>query len=291
MTDAIHSIVTSQLGTPGCAAFSFTKRSVDPFMRGPYDQFSEARTGGAFTFTTGAGGFVQEFLYGYSGWRWRADRLRLDPSLPPQLSGITLSAVHWQGRTLRVHIARDATEVRLLEGDPLPVETPGGTETVSGGEAVMVPTRRPDETPTDDLARCRPATATPATPEPPQAAVDGLVASTWTAEQPGTQLQVDLGSTVPLGSIAITRPTVLAIANGKTDTTDHASTGPTRSAAETISVSADGQTWHTVADVATPGLHDDVAGTGQPVRFVRVTAGADATAQHPLVIGELAVRR
>ena len=67
MTDAIHSIVTSQLGTEGCAAFTFTRRSVDPFMRGPYYQFSEARTGGAFTFTTGAGGFLQEFLYGTRG--------------------------------------------------------------------------------------------------------------------------------------------------------------------------------------------------------------------------------
>jgi trehalose/maltose hydrolase-like predicted phosphorylase len=291
MTDAIHSIVTSQLGTPGCAAFSFTKRSVDPFMRGPYDQFSESRTGGAFTFTTGAGGFLQEFLYGYSGWRWRGDRVRLDPSLPPQLSGVTLSAVRWQGRTLRIRIEREGTEVRLLDGDPLALDTPDGRQTVSGGDAVTLPTRRPDETPTDDLARCREAIATPATPEPPQAAVDGLVASTWTAERPGTQLLVDLGKPVPLGSIAVTRPAVLAISNGKTDTHDHALTGPTRSAGAQIAVSADGQSWQTVADIAAPGLRDDVAGAGQTVRFVRVTAGADATALHPLVVGELAVKR
>ena len=46
--------------------------SADPFMRPPYDQFAEARTGGAFTFTTATGGFRQEFLYGYTGFRWRA---------------------------------------------------------------------------------------------------------------------------------------------------------------------------------------------------------------------------
>jgi hypothetical protein len=46
-----------------------------------------------------------------------------------------------------------------------------------------------------------------------------------------------------------------------------------------------------VADIAAPGLRDDVAGAGQTVRFVRVTAGADATALHPLVVGELAVKR
>ena len=101
MTDAIHSIVTSALGTPGCAAFTFTRRSVDPFLRPPYDQFAESRSGGAFTFTTGTGGFLQEFLYGYTGFRWRADRVRLDPSLPPQLTGVTASALHWRGRVLR----------------------------------------------------------------------------------------------------------------------------------------------------------------------------------------------
>jgi trehalose/maltose hydrolase-like predicted phosphorylase len=36
-----------------------------------------------FTFLTGEGGFLQEFLYGYTGLRWREDRLRLDPMLPP----------------------------------------------------------------------------------------------------------------------------------------------------------------------------------------------------------------
>ena len=113
MTDAIHSVISSQLGIAGCPAFTFTRRSVDPFMRPPYDQFSEARTGGAFTFTTGAGGFLQEFLYGYTGFRWRGDRIRLDPSLPPQLTGVTVSALHWRGRVLRVSVGPQQTDVAL----------------------------------------------------------------------------------------------------------------------------------------------------------------------------------
>ena len=58
-----------EAGIAGCPAFTFTRRSVDPFVRPPYQQFAEARSGGAFTFTTGAGGFLQEFLYGYTGFR------------------------------------------------------------------------------------------------------------------------------------------------------------------------------------------------------------------------------
>ena len=62
-------IDTAALGTPGCRAFVYTERSYQPFIRDVFDQFSETRTGGAFTFMTGIGGFLQEFLYGYSGMR------------------------------------------------------------------------------------------------------------------------------------------------------------------------------------------------------------------------------
>jgi trehalose/maltose hydrolase-like predicted phosphorylase len=292
MTDAIHSILTSQLGTPGCAAFSFTKRSVDPFVRGPYEQFAEARTGGAFTFTTGAGGFLQEFLYGYSGWRWRGDRVRLDPSLPPQLTGVTLRAVQWHDRTLRIAIGRQSTTVTLLHGaQPVPVETPAGPQTLQPGKSITLPTRRPDETATDDVARCRAATASPETAEPPQSAVDGTRVTSWLAEKPGTHVQVDLGTTVPLGSIAISRPDVLAIATGETSVEEHAKTKTTRSAAETVAVSADGRTWQTIASVAAPPIQETFAGDGRPVRYVRVTAGRNASAKRPLVVGELAVQR
>jgi trehalose/maltose hydrolase-like predicted phosphorylase len=271
MTDAIHAIVTSQLGTPGCAAFTFTRRSIDPFMRAPYEQFSEARTGGAFTFTTGAGGFLQEFLYGYSGWRWRADGVHLDPSLPPQLDGITLRAVHWRGRTLRVAIRREGTTVTLLRGAPVAVDG----QTLTSAAPLQLTTRTPDTTPTDDLARCHPAQASRATSEPPEAAVDGTDVTSWQADRPGTRLTVDLGSARPIGSIQITRPPVVAIAGAHLG--DEAKTIPTPQTSATIAVSTDGRTW-------TP------AGTpGATARYVRVTAGRDASARHPLVVGELHV--
>lgn len=279
MTDAIHAIVSSQLNLPGCAAYSFTKRSIDPFMRPPYEQFSEARTGGAFTFTTGAGGFLQEFLYGYSGWRWRADGLHVDPSLPPQLTGVTLNAVRWHGRTIRVAIARDATTITLTHGRPIALEKPDGTRaTLSHSSPITLPTRRPDETPTTDVARCRPATATPETAEPPQSAVDGTPITAWTAEKPGVRLQVDLGAARQVKAIAITTPPVQVIATGKTGPHDHPKTRPTQSADASIQTSADGATWQPYAPGATAN-----------VRYVRVVAGADASAKRPLVVGELVV--
>ena len=79
MSDAVNSIDTSALGTAGCASYVYTERSYQPFIRDVFDQFSETETGGAFTFMTGIGGFLQEFLYGYSGMRWNTGTVALSP--------------------------------------------------------------------------------------------------------------------------------------------------------------------------------------------------------------------
>jgi trehalose/maltose hydrolase-like predicted phosphorylase len=287
MTDAIHSIVTSQLGTPGCSAYTFTKRSADPFMRGPFSQFSESRVGGAFTFTTGAGGLLQEFVFGYTGMRWRADRVHLDPSLPPQLSSVTLPSIHWRGRVLRIELRRAATRVTLRSGAPLTLEWPAGSAALARGASATLPTRRPDEAPTADLARCRPATAAPATAEPAQAAVDGTDATSWLAERRGTRLTVDLGRPVALGEITLTRPAILAIARGRLG--DRAVTGRTRSAGERVEASPDGRSWTLLSRRGAPPLRDSVDGRGLSARYVRVTALANASRRRPLVIGGLAV--
>ncbi|MEU6651948.1 glycosyl hydrolase family 65 protein [Streptomyces sp. NPDC046900] len=142
MTDSVHSIVHAELGDAK-AAFEYTRRSVEPFVRPPFEQFAEARTGGAFTFLTGHGGFLQEFLYGYSGLRWRADRVVVAPILPGSLEGVTLQRLRWRGRVFDVDIRQDGTTVRLHTGEPLPVETAGTVRHVPAGGEVTVATRTP----------------------------------------------------------------------------------------------------------------------------------------------------
>ena len=93
MSDAVNSIDSSSLGIPGCASYVLTERSFEPFIRDSFDQFSETSTGGAFTFMTGIGGFLQEFLYGYSGMRFGAHAVTLAPSLTGQLGGVVLRGV------------------------------------------------------------------------------------------------------------------------------------------------------------------------------------------------------
>jgi trehalose/maltose hydrolase-like predicted phosphorylase len=208
MTDSVNSIIAAQLGI-GCSAWTYTLRSLDPFVKAPYEQFTEARSGqGVFTFLTGEGGFLQEFLYGYTGLRWREDRLRLDPMLPPQLAdGLRLTGLRWQGRLFDIALGPSTSTLTLRSGDPVQVETPSGTRTVSAEAPLSVPTRTagPDD---DNLARCRPVTANAADPSAPAvAAIDGSTVTAWT---PGTDpatpstLTVRLAGTPTLGQATLT---------------------------------------------------------------------------------------
>jgi hypothetical protein len=187
-------IDAASIGTPGCSTYVFTRRSYEPFIKDSFDQFSETRTGGAFTFMTGIGGFLQEFLYGYSGLRWEPNAVGLDPSLTSQLHGVVLHQLHWRGRTFEVKVGSHQTTVSLESGAPLPIETGGQIHKVRAGAPLAIPTRRPDLAPTTNPLRCQAAKASSAhAGAPALAAVDGSPATDW---EP-TSLPATL--TIPLG--------------------------------------------------------------------------------------------
>jgi hypothetical protein len=90
MSDAIHAVDSAQIGEPGCSTNTYLDRSIKPFIRDPFAQFAEARGSKAgsqdplagapaYDFLTGAGGFMQVFTYGLTGFRWRADRVHPRP--------------------------------------------------------------------------------------------------------------------------------------------------------------------------------------------------------------------
>jgi trehalose/maltose hydrolase-like predicted phosphorylase len=145
MTDSIHAIDSLALRVPGCPAYHYTLQSVVPFVQPPYQQFTEVRGGqGTFTFLTGEGGFLQTFLYGWGGFRWRGDRIHLDPALPDQWAaqGLTLRQVSYQGRRFTVSIQATGTTVTLNSGASVTIEGPTRTATLSPGGSVTLPTRR-----------------------------------------------------------------------------------------------------------------------------------------------------
>jgi hypothetical protein len=256
----MHAVDSAQIGAPGCATNTYLDRSIKPFVRDPYAQFAEARGdkagsqdplagSPAYDFTTGSGGFTQVFLYGLTGFRWRSDHVQLDPMLPPQLSaGVTLTGLQWRGRSFDVRIGASTTAVTLRSGATMPVQVRGVNYSLGSGGSLTVPTRRPDLSPTDDLARCKPATATSEEAGMyAEAAVDGSEATIWAPDATTGSETVDLGSRQKLKTIAV----------HWTDTL------PTSSS---IATSTDGTTWSTVTPDSTGKLRNPTT-----ARYVRVT--------------------
>lgn len=291
MSDAINSIDASALGSPGCSSYVYTQRSIEPFIRDVFDQFSETKTGGAFTFTTGIGGFLQEFLYGYSGLRWSAGSVQLDPSLTGQLSGVVLHNLAWQGRRFTVAIGPSSTQVSLQSGAAMPVTAGGSARTVAPGGTLTIPTRRPDLAPASDLARCGPATASSAQPgADPLAAVDGSPATDWQPAQVASSLDVPLSRQSTISSATVHWGQQWP---GPPGPNEHPPPGPVqtlRASSYDLVVSSDGKHWSTVATVGgrTTGTEDTL--TFPPVKAhyigLQITA---ATGNAPPMLEELTV--
>jgi len=294
MSDSVASIDSAALDTPGCSAYVFTQRSVDPFIRDVFDQFSETKSGGAFTFMTGIGGFLQEFLYGFSGLRRNAGTVQLAPSLTAQLSDVVLHNLSWHGRRFTVTIGPHVTTVSVTSGPALPLDVGNRLRHVQSGHAVTVATRRPDRSATGDVVRCAQATATTSQPGAPAlAAVDGSPASDW---QPLT-LPATLTTPVDNGPRTVGTVTLdwgqmwpAAPAPNR-----HPAPGPVttlRASAYTVAVSVDGRSWRTVATVSgrTTGATDVVHFPATAARYIAVHITASANTQPPEV-DELVVTR
>lgn len=261
MTDAIASIDSSALNSSGCSSYTYLLRSADAFLAAPFDQFHEARSGGAFTFTTGEGGYLQQFLYGFPGLRWGTDAVTIDPSLPPQLPGVDLTGLKWHGRTFDLSVGQRTTTLRMRSGAPLPVAV--GTHRVRqvpSGAALVVPTRHPDATPTTDQAQCASVSASSADPSyPAVAAVDGSPGTWWKPTARGATLTVDLGKQVPVSGVEVR--------------------SPSSTSAYTVQASTDGQSWSTVISQAATGQGSTTnpAPAGTRARYLRYVAAPDAT--------------
>lgn len=203
MTDAIAAINSAALTSTRCDSFTYMQRSINPFMRAPFQQFAEQRNGGAFAFITGAGGFLQEFQYGFTGLRWDEKALRLDPSLPPQIPGVDLTGMQWQGRTFDISIRPKGTTVTVTKGDDMPVVVAGrNAQVAKKSQPLTITTRVPHGS--ADAARCKPVTASSQDPSySAAAAVDGNDTTLWRATKAGAQLTVDLGSPTPMESVQV----------------------------------------------------------------------------------------
>jgi trehalose/maltose hydrolase-like predicted phosphorylase len=293
MSDAVNEADTGQLGSPGCAEYVYTQRSYQPFIKDVFDQFSETRTGGAFTFMTGIGGFLQEFLYGYSGMRWSSRALALNPSLNAGISGIRLDNIRWHGRTLTVVIGSRRTTVTLTRGAPTRVLTPSGLKRLARGHRVRLATRRPDLIRSSDVVRCGHASATSAQAgAPAQAAIDGSPATEW---QPAS-LPASLTARTPGG------PRLIRTATVRWGQQWPPSPGPNippppgpvktpRASSYTLFASLDGVTWRRIGSVSgrTSGTVDRFRFRRLRARYLRIAITSGTSRTQPM-LDELSAR-
>jgi trehalose/maltose hydrolase-like predicted phosphorylase len=118
MTGCIHAIVAARLGR-GQESLNDFRDSYQPFMRGPWDAFSEKRTTNNVYFLTGMAGSLQSVLYGFAGlqvctaaekskgMKLAGDNIAVlyaDPHLPPGWGRLTLYGIKFRGRTLNLTI-------------------------------------------------------------------------------------------------------------------------------------------------------------------------------------------
>ena len=290
MSDAVNSIDTSALQAPGCASFVYTERSYQPFIRDVFDQFSETSTGGAFTFMTGIGGFLQEFLYGYSGMRFGAGSVTLAPSLTGQLGGVVLHDVSWRRRRFEVTIKPSATTVTLTGGAPLPISTPNGRRMVRAGHGVTLATARPDLAATGNRIRCAPAYASSSIPGAPAlAAVDGSAATGW------EPVSLPATLTVPIpGAKPVRRAVVIWGRQWPPAPKPNVKPPPNpvivrRATRYSFLVSNDGRHWRKLFTVlGQAGTSETLQFPRQRLRYVRLQIAA-ATDHQPPLLQELAL--
>src|SRR5664279_1374649 len=287
MSDAVNAIDTSALGAPGCASFVYTQRSEKPFIRDVFDQFSETRTGGVLTFMTGIGGFLQEFIYGYSGIRWNASALQLSPSLTGQLDRIVLHGMSWHGRRFTVSIGQHTTSITLDSGATMPVSTSSGVRTVGSGHTLTIPTRRTDLAPTSDDLRCGSVAATSSKPGASAlAAVDGSPATDWQALAiPATLTASLLHGPRTVSTVTLRWGQQWPAPTGANQPPPPGPVTILRATSYDVSVSVNGRSWRTVARVIrrTTGTIDALHFPPTTVRYVSVRITVSTDAQPPML--------
>lgn len=294
MSDSVNSIDSAVLNAPGCSSYVFTQRSVEPFIRDFFDQFSETKNGGAFTFMTGIGGFLQEFLYGYSGLRWNSTAVQLDPSLTGQLSGIVLHDLSWHGRRFTVAIGPRSTSVTLNSGAALPLKTGDRIRRINTGRTLTLGTRRPDLAVTDDAALCGGARATSSQPGAPAlAAVDGSPVTDWQSVKLPSTLTLSLrGGTQTMSTATLRWGQIWPSAPAPNLPPAPGPVVTLRASTYSLAVSDNGHTWRTVATVTgrTTGTTDVLHFSATRAGYIAVHITASADMQQPM-LDELTVSR
>lgn len=129
MTWSLYAIAANSLATSGCAFWTYLVKSFQPYIRGPFFQFSEQQddspnvldplTGNpintAFPFLTGHGGLLQVLTAGFLGLRVTHRNLIINPSLPLQLAHYKPPIQFYNGAVVAFRMNHTHTTITRLD--------------------------------------------------------------------------------------------------------------------------------------------------------------------------------
>lgn len=230
MTFPIFSIVASALLETGCSSQSYLSKAVQPFLRGPFAQFSEQNNdnfesnGGthpAFPFMTAHGGLLQAVLKGLLGLRfdYRIENgkivrfLKLDPvKLKTLPSGATFDGIQYMNHTLSMLLTGESlivkdTQMTLNAPSKIAIEWAerrGGTTaySLSSGEQIVIPLFETTESFPNSLTECNKAIFTNVTDgaygDATVSVNDGDNTTHWQSNTTSGKILIDLKATTKL---------------------------------------------------------------------------------------------
>lgn len=212
MTYGVFSIIANELSPSGCSSYTYDLYGSQPYIRGPWFQFSEqllddyTTNGGthpAYPFLTGVGGANRVAIFGYLGLHLMLDSLNVNPNLPPQIPYLDFRTIYWQGWPVNATSNQTHTTLTRLSTPlpnanttfataPIPVTIGIGASSLSGNDTVhnlapngtLVLANRnigAIKTVPGNIAQCQPVSSTDAYAigQFPLSAVDGATSTKW----------------------------------------------------------------------------------------------------------------
>ena len=115
MTITLYPLIAAQLGKRTLIDSLLTPKTYQQYTHGPFLVLSETPSNQSVNFLTGAGGFLQQFIFGYTGLRLTENGLvpKFKPMLPSSIRRLTVHNVRSRGK--RFDIVVESDSLRMIE--------------------------------------------------------------------------------------------------------------------------------------------------------------------------------
>ena len=125
MTASVHAVIAAGLAEKGAKSSgapwidrsrAYFQESYRPFLRPPFNDFSEKRPSNNTTFLTGCAGVAMAALYGFGGIRYDNAGIQAKPILPTPWTRLKITGIHYRGDLYDLELSRGKPRVWTRRG-------------------------------------------------------------------------------------------------------------------------------------------------------------------------------